>query len=55
VTEWQIVVVDANPKRFPGEKALIQIGVPIRIARNWRKARYDLTVGLKRRVKENVN
>jgi hypothetical protein len=54
-TEYQIVVIDP---RVPGNwhpKRLVEIGVPVGVARRWAKVRREMTSGLRRRVKEAVN
>ena len=33
--EWQITVVDANPREWPSWEQLIAVGVPRRVAIDW--------------------
>lgn len=50
-----IVVVDANPKRFPPAHDLLRMGVSLREAAKWKRVRREMTSGLKRKVREAVN
>ena len=58
---WQISVVDTirvkgkPPNWFPSAEQLVESGVPVSVARRWLRVRRDMTVGLRRRVRQNVN
>jgi hypothetical protein len=53
--ESTIVLVDRIKKPWPSAASLISTGVPLAVARVYQKARRDITVGLKKRIKERVN
>jgi hypothetical protein len=61
MTDWTLTVVDTlkikgkPPNWFPSAEALVRIGVPLKIARQWKRERYEMTTGLKRRLKQNRN
>lgn len=61
MSDWTIVVVDTvrikgkPPGWFPSAEMLVRSGVPLKIARQWKKERYAMTTGLKRRLKETRN
>ncbi len=52
---WEIAVIDANSKRWPSATKLVEVGVPLRIARRYARVRRDMTAGLRRRVRQAVN
>lgn len=55
-TDYEIVVVDVNPKPFPGAKALVKAGVPVSVANRWQKVRREMSPGgLKRKVRAQEN
>jgi hypothetical protein len=61
VNDWTITVVDTlrvKGKRrnsFPAAEQLVKVGVPLKVARRWKRTRYDMTVGLRRRVRQDTN
>jgi hypothetical protein len=61
VADWTIsVVASAQVKGkplnwFPRAEQLVKVGVPLRIARRWERERYQMTAGLRRRVRQNQN
>ena len=52
-TTWQIEVVAWKP--LPSAAKLAQVGVPPRVVSAYQMIRHEMTRGLKRRVKEDVN
>lgn len=50
-TDWTIVVVDTISKTWPSAAKLVAVGVPLKMAERYRKVRWAMTVGLRRRVK----
>lgn len=49
--DYEIVVVDANPKPFPAAKDLVKSGVPLSVAARWAKVRREMSsAGLKRKI-----
>lgn len=58
---WQISVVDSLKVKgkpqgsMPSAARLVEVGVPLEVARRWAAVRRDMTVGLKRRVRRDVN
>lgn len=61
MTEWMVPVIDSlkikgKPANwFPSAESLVAAGVPILVARRWKRERYAMTVGLRRRVKQDKN
>lgn len=59
--DWEICVVDTIRVRgkpvgwCPSAEKLVEVGVPVTVARRWKKVRRDMTAGLRRRVRMNVN
>ncbi len=53
--DYQIVVIDSHPGKFPPAADMRKCGVPVTIIARWKKVRREMTAGLKRRVKEAVN
>ena len=53
--EWFIDVVDTKDKPWPSAVKLIEVGVPLAIARKYQIIRRYMTSGLKKRVKEARN
>lgn len=53
--QYEIVVLDVHPHPFPSAEKMVEMGVPAKVAADWKRIRRDMTAGLKRRVKENVN
>ena len=47
---WIITVIDSNAKAFPPARSLLDVGVPLGIANKWKRVRYEMTTGLKRRL-----
>lgn len=55
-TDYEIVVVDTIPQKFPPASDLVKAGVPLRVAQEWAKVRRAVSpAGLKRRLREQVN
>lgn len=54
-TEYVIVVADRINKPFPHAAKLIEAGVPLAVARRYQVVRYQMTAGLKKRVKKDRN
>lgn len=48
--DWTITVVDTNAKRWPSAGKLVAVGVPLKVAERYRKVRWAMTTGLRRRV-----
>jgi hypothetical protein len=55
LTEWIIVIADTNTKPWPSAAKLVDVGVPLKMARRYQRIRRDMTAGLKRKLKESVN
>lgn len=53
--EYVVVVADAVNKPWPHAAKLIEAGVPLAAARRYQQVRYQMTAGLKKRVKKDVN
>ena len=53
--EWIVVVADRIPKPWPPASSLLRLGVPLAVARRYQLVRWDMTVGLKRRIARSKN
>lgn len=52
----QAAHVKGKPQNWmPAAEKLLSVGVPLRIARRWKRERREITVGLRRRVGESRN
>lgn len=54
--EYQIVVVDASPKRWPRPEKLLKVGVPLAVALRYAQLRRTMgPAGQRRKLKARLN
>lgn len=53
--DYVISVLDVHTKPWPRSAQLVDMGVPLKYAERYRKQRWVITVGLRRRVKDERN